>query len=68
MLIVFDNYFEKLSFDDFLDDLGDDFYLPDYTCFDNCKYVSASSDVPFKAISIEVANYLVDLQKKEEYK
>lgn len=68
MLVVFDNDFEKLAFDDLCADLPDYIYLPDYSCFDNCKYIKASPDVPFRAISIEVANYLVDLQKREEYK
>ena len=36
--------------------------------FKSAKFVTASADVPFRAISIEVANYLVDLQKREEYK
>ena len=63
MLVVFDNEYEKEAFDHNLCNL-----VFSYDPFNCAKYVVASPGVPFKSVSIEVADYLVDLQQREEYK
>lgn len=70
MLVVFDNDFERSLFtevDNKSKFYGDFSFLVEDP-FKSAKFIVASPDVPFRAVSIEVANYLVDLQKREEYK